>query len=294
MKGVVILGARGQLGSELLRLDNFLTPLDRDSLDIRYPDQIASVLEQAQPECVINCAAYTAVDRAESDIEQAMSVNAEGVQALAQYCSRNHIRLIHVSTDFVFNGESSKPYLPDDKTDPVSVYGRSKRMGEEAIVAAGGNHLIIRTAWLYAAGGNNFLGTMLRLMRERDIISVVADQIGTPTVCSGLAKTMLALCLRNDVNGYAHWTDAGVASWYDFAVAIHEIALELKLIEKPIMIQPIRSADYPTPAKRPFYSVLDKTRLWQEMEAAPIHWREALKEEMSRRRDVLLLQLQGS
>jgi dTDP-4-dehydrorhamnose reductase len=216
-----------------------------------------------------------------------------GAGHVAAVAAAQGARLAHISTDFVFDGAASTPYLPEAHTRPLSVYGKTKRDGEEAVQAAYPEAIVLRTAWLYAAGGRNFVATMLRLMKEGKPLRVVADQVGSPTwartlaeatwalglnlAASGLAEATWALGLNLAASGIHHWTDAGVASWYDFAVAIQDEALGLGLLEAPTTINPISTADYPTPAKRPAYSVLD-CRATREASGLPaVHWRHALK-----------------
>ncbi|HYM48447.1 MAG TPA: dTDP-4-dehydrorhamnose reductase, partial [Burkholderiaceae bacterium] len=228
---------------------------------------------------IINAAAYTHVDRAETEHQRAIAINADGPANLAAAARSVDARLIHVSTDFVFDGGSSRPYRPEDTAAPTSAYGLSKLEGERRVTAIGEQRvLIVRTAWLYAARGNNFVNTMLKLMRERQELRVVADQIGTPTWATTLARALWAAARRPALHGIYHWTDAGVASWYDFAVAIQEEALARKLLARAIPICPIRTEDYPTPAKRPAYSVLDKTRSVADFDMPLVHWRAALRQ----------------
>jgi dTDP-4-dehydrorhamnose reductase len=223
---------------------------------------------------VLNAAAYTAVDRAEEDSERAFAVNVLGAEHVARAAAQLGARVIHVSTDFVFDGLSSRPYRPDDAPHPCSAYGRSKLAGEAAVLSAARERaVVVRTAWLYSAHGGNFVKTILRLLAERDAVRVVADQIGTPTWASTLALVLWQLAARPDLRGVFHWTDAGVASWYDFAVAIREEALAAGVLAAAAPVVPIRTEDYPTPAQRPPFSVLDKTAIWDALGLEPRHWR---------------------
>jgi len=279
---VLVTGAGGQLASELqvsLPPGVQLTVLGRDRLDIANAVQVQQAIAGLMPAVVINAAAYTAVDKAESEQAQAFAVNAEGAGHLARACALHGARLVHVSTDFVFSGEACHPYLPTDAAGPVSVYGASKLAGEQRIQEElGGRAVVIRTAWVYSRVGRNFVKTMLRLMAERDSLGVVSDQVGTPTWANGLAQAIWRVLERPAVEGILHWTDAGVASWYDFAVAIQEEAQALGLLPaRCAVINPIRTVDYPTPARRPAWSVLDKTTTWQQLECTGMHWREALR-----------------
>lgn len=278
---VLITGATGQLGQELQRSAPpgcELLAVDSRTLDISQPDAIRHTVAAFRPTLIVNAAAYTAVDKAESEPERAFAVNAQGAGYLADVAARTGARLIHVSTDFVFDGTRSSPYQPDDQPNPLGVYGASKWEGEKRVnQITGGQALILRTAWVYSAFGANFVKTMLRLMRERDNLGVVADQIGTPTWARTLAGAVWAAAVRPELRGIYHWTDAGAASWYDFAVAIQEEARALGLLDRAAAVRPIRTADYPTPARRPAYSVLDKSKSWTDLEVSPIHWRTGLR-----------------
>lgn len=277
----LITGANGQLGWELQRTGPAgweIIALNRAELDITDNDVVASVFQQHQPDLVINTAAYTAVDKAESVKDKAYAVNVRGVANIAQAAEDFQARLIHISTDFVFDGTKSQPYLPDDKPNPRGVYGTSKLQGEQAVLAETmGKALILRTGWVYSSHGNNFVKTMLKLMAEREEICVVADQVGTPTWARDLAKAIYHFANIPDAQGIFHWTDAGVASWYDFAVAIQEEALRLGILQNPIPMLPVRTEDYPTAAKRPPYCVLDKTASWQTLGYTASHWRKSLR-----------------
>ncbi len=272
---VLITGALGQLGRALVATAPAGTTIeatDVAELDITDEAAVRQHVTAAQPRWVINAAAYTAVDKAESDEAAAHRINADAVGHLARAVNDIGARLVHVSTDFVFDGRQGTPYAPDAAPNPLSAYGRTKLAGEQR---AGEGALIVRTAWVYAAQGGNFVRTMLRLMAERDHLRVVADQIGTPTFATGLAEAIWALAAQN-ARGIYHHTDSGAASWYDFAVAIQEEALARDLLTKAIPIEPIATADYPTPAVRPAYSVLDKRATSAMIGAAP-HWRARLR-----------------
>jgi dTDP-4-dehydrorhamnose reductase len=278
---VLITGAGGQLGYELQRLvpaGVAMVAMDRDQLDLTDVAAIDACLASHHPSVIINGAAYTAVDRAESEPGLARAVNAHGPAALARAAARHDARLIQISTDFVFGGTSARPWRPDDAVAPQSVYGQTKHEGERAVLdALGTRALVIRTAWLYSAQGGNFVKTMLRLMRERDAVRVVSDQVGTPTWAQSLAHTVWAAVRAPAISGILHWTDAGVASWYDFAVAIQEEALGLGLLDRAVPVHAITSAAYPVPARRPPYSVLDTTATTQALGVVPPHWRVNLR-----------------
>lgn len=281
---VLVTGKNGQLGWELTRLQPEGTELqafDSSELDITDSSSVSSIINQFQPDVVINAAAYTAVDKAESDQDSAYAVNETGVANLAKACKVVSAKLIHVSTDFVFGSTKNTPYDPKDATDPLGVYGASKLAGEQqALTELGDEVSIVRTAWVYSAHGNNFVKTMLRLMKEKEQLGVVSDQVGTPTSAMNLASALWKLAARMQ-SGEAtlpvyHWTDLGTASWYDFAVAIQDEALRLGLLEKEIPVNPIFSSQYPTPAKRPSYSVLNTAALREDLDTAGLHWRKAL------------------
>jgi dTDP-4-dehydrorhamnose reductase len=273
---LLIAGAGGQLGRALqARVPvgaNVIAPPEAE-FDITDPAQVAAVIAASGATHLANAAAYTAVDKAESDLEAARRINVDAVAILADAARAAGLKFVHVSTDFVFDGRSSTPYAPDAPTNPIGAYGVTKRDGE---LAAGADALIVRTAWVYAAVGSNFVHTMLRLMRDRDELRVVADQIGTPTHAASLAGAIWTLAAQGATGTY-HWTDAGAASWYDFAVAIQEEALARGLLTRAIPVIPIRTVDYPTPAARPNYSVLDKTTTFAITGPAR-HWRDELRD----------------
>ena len=271
---VLLTGASGQVGRALAAsapAGVVLVALGRDKLDIAAPGAAAEVVAEIAPDLILNAAAYTAVDRAESEPALAMAINGTAVSRLAAAAALSEARLVHISTDFVFDGRASNPYPPGAPTAPLSVYGRSKLAGEQAA----GNALIVRTAWVYAAPGANFVHTMLRLMRTRDEVRVVADQIGTPTYAAGLADAIWALSAAG-ASGIHHWTDSGAASWYDFALAIQEEARAIGLLGRAVPVHPIPTSAYPTPARRPHYSVLDKSAATAIVGVAA-HWRVNLR-----------------
>ena len=276
----LITGAAGQLGRELqatappgLRI----VALDHSGLDITDPEAVRRVFAEQRPDVVLNAAAYTAVDRAEEEEALALAINADGPGHLAAACASTGTALIHVSTDFVFAGDSGHPYLPDSPTGPLGAYGRSKLAGERSVQRAHPRALIVRTGWVYSCFGGNFVKTMLRLMRERDTLSVVCDQVGTPTWARGLAEALWAAVEQPLLQGVYHWSDAGVCSWYDFAVAIAEEAQALGLLQQLPEVRPIPASDYPTPAQRPACSVLDKQSSWAALQRVPPHWRVQLR-----------------
>lgn len=278
---VLITGTSGQVGRSLVSTApaeiTLLTASHKD-LDIADGEAVRAYVHSHSPEVIINAAAYTAVDRAESEPELARRVNSDGPNHVAIAARDTGARLIHISTDFVFDGAASSPYLPGAATNPLSVYGRTKLAGEEAVVEGlPGKSVVLRTAWVYAAEGTNFLRTMLRIMNANGSVRVVADQVGTPTAARALAETLWKIVAEPKIHGIHHWTDAGVASWYDFAVAIAEEGARLKLVPDNVTVAPIATAEYPTPARRPSYSVLDKTSL-TSIGFVSVHWRKRLRE----------------
>lgn len=279
MMKILITGINGQLGQELLQSlsDYEAVGIGRERVDLTQPEAICQVVAAVKPDVVINSAAYTAVDKAESEAELAMQVNAIAPGILAEECQKLGIPLIHVSTDYVFDGTQGYPYQDTDKTNPLNVYGKSKLAGEEAIRNQCENHAIVRTAWVYGVGGSgNFVKTMLRLGSQREEIRVVADQIGSPTWTGDLANAIVGL-LQQTPPGTYHYTNSGVASWYDFAVAIFEEAKQLGWDLKVQRVVPITTPEYPTPAKRPAYSVLSCGKISAVLGAYPPHWRQGLR-----------------
>ena len=277
---VLILGGGGQIASAVRTTAPDLSDIvvkTRRQLDIGDAASVARTLKEVRPSWVINGAAYTSVDLAEDQPDQAIAANDTAVGILAEATARAGCRLLHLSTDFVFDGKSNRAYLPDDQTNPLSVYGVSKLGGERRVLKAPGGGIILRTAWVYASAGRNFVLTMLELMRERQEIRVVCDQIGGPTWAGSAAAAIWGLIEANAPGGIYHWTDLGVASWYDFAVAIQEEAQLNGLLNRAIPVVPIRSTEYPTRAQRPAFSLLD-TAATREMVKVPArHWRQNLR-----------------
>lgn len=272
----MITGAYGQLGNALKRelagdssLETIFT--DVDTLDITDPTALNRFFDDNPVDMVINCAAYTAVDRAESDDLKAAAINTGAVGNLGQAAAKHGMKVIHVSTDYVFSGEGFRPYEENDEPYPQSIYGRTKLEGEGLLTSFSNNAMIIRTAWLYSEFGNNFVKTMLRLSDERDEINVVSDQIGTPTYAGDLAHAIHEVIQHERWQpGIYHFTNEGVASWYDFTKAIFEIA------GKKTKVNPIRTSQYPTPAKRPLYSVLSKDKIKRNHGIEIPYWRDSL------------------
>lgn len=273
---ILITGANGQLGGALQRLAPDwaeINAIDADDCDFTEVSMLRARLTVEAPDVILNAAAYTAVDKAESDEDLARAINAEAVGAMVEAMAETGGKLVHVSTDFVFDGTSPRAYLPDDARNPLSAYGRTKAEGEDRLRP---EDLLVRTAWVYEAGGANFVRTMIRLMNEREQLGVVADQIGSPTWASGLARTIWGLVER-EATGVFHHSDAGVASWYDFAVAIAEEAHDRGLVDRIPRIRPITTADYPTPARRPAFSLLDCRATRAALGDEPVHWRTNLR-----------------
>ncbi|MGW0245012.1 dTDP-4-dehydrorhamnose reductase [Nocardia goodfellowii] len=266
---LVVTGARGQVGRELLHLAPGARAYGRDDLDITDPDAVATVVTPGT--VVLNCAAYTAVDRAETDPEAAFAANATGPAVLAAACARADARLIHLSTDYVFGGTHNRPYDTADTTGPATVYGRSKLAGEQAILASGAPAHIVRTAWVYVGGAGDFVGTMRRLEGERETVDVVDDQLGSPTYAADLAAGLLELASRPDAPRLLHATNAGQATWFDLARAVFE-----EIGADPARVRPCDSSAFPRPAPRPAYSVLSD-RSWIAAGLTPLRpWRAAL------------------
>jgi dTDP-4-dehydrorhamnose reductase len=277
---VLVLGGGGQVASAVVAAapkSERVLARARTELDIGDAAAVSDAITQTRPRWIINAAAYTAVDLAEDQPAQAIAVNDTAVGVLAEAASTAGCRLLHLSTDFVFDGKSNRAYLPDDATHPLSVYGVSKRDGERHVLYDGGTGIVLRTAWVYAATGRNFVLTMLRLMREKEQLSVVCDQIGTPTWAAGIAAAIWGCIEADAAGGIYHWTDLGVASWYDFAVAIQDEALARGLLRRAVPITPILSAAYPTRARRPAFSVLDTASTRALIKAPARHWRHNLR-----------------
>ncbi|MEV0245343.1 dTDP-4-dehydrorhamnose reductase [Nocardia sp. NPDC050712] len=271
---LVVTGARGQVGRQLLRLAPGARAYGRDDLDITDADALGAVLTPGT--VVLNCAAYTAVDQAESDPEAAFTANATGPAVLAAACARAEARLIHLSTDYVFAGTHNRPYDTGDTTAPATVYGRTKLAGEQAVLASGAAAHLVRTAWVYSGEPGDFVGTMRRLERERDTLDVVDDQLGAPTYAADLAAGLLELAGRPDAPRVLHATNAGQGTWFDLARAVFE-----EVGADPARVRPCPSSAFPRPAPRPAYSVLSH-RSWDEAGLTPLRpWREALHAALS-------------
>jgi dTDP-4-dehydrorhamnose reductase len=278
---VLIAGAEGQIGRALAATappGDEVRSLSRTQLDITRPGEVARGVRDFRPDLVVNAAGYTSVDRAEAEPGAAHAVNEEGARHLAHAAADVGARMLHFSTDYVFDGTQGRPYAPSDPPNPLNVYGVSKLAGERAVLdTLGDRAVVVRTAWVYAATGRNFLGTMLRLLNDREQVTVVSDQIGSPTSAPSVALAAWTIAGRPDVHGIAHWTDGGMASWYDFAVAIQEEALQAGRLTRAAKVLPIATEEYPTPACRPRYSVLDCSAMRVALRMEPDHWRVALR-----------------
>lgn len=283
MKTILVTGAAGQLGSEMRGLapatkdryifsDVAVIPgVETVRLDITDIDAVRLVCDSEKVDVIVNCAAYTNVDRAESDAAMADLLNNKAAGNLAKVAAERGALLVHVSTDYVFGGNACRPYVEDSPTSPLGVYGATKLLGEEAVKASGCKYLIFRTAWLYSPYGKNFVKTMIQLTAERDSLKVVSDQVGTPTYAADLAEVIVKAIADGRKKGVYHFTDEGVCSWYDFACAIRDLA------GNKCDIAPCRSEDYPSKATRPHYSVLDKTKVRRDFALKIPHWYESLR-----------------
>lgn len=278
MQTVLVSGKNGQLGSELLSISmsyprfKFIF-LERDALDLASQTSIRVAFEQYRPDYFVNCGAYTLVDKAETERDIAEKINGVNVGYAAQLCRQHNTTLIHISTDYVFDGNSKHPYKTDDETHPVNFYGQTKLLGEELALKENVKTIIIRTAWVYSSFGKNFVKTMLRLMNEKDEISVVNDQFGTPTYARDLATAVCDIVSGGGKKyGIYHFTNSGIISWFDFATEIKHLA------NLDCRINAIPTRQFPTPAKRPHYSVLDKSKIVQDYGIVLKDWKESLEE----------------
>ena len=279
---ILITGANGQLGNELRELLEEKIPgqtiyTDREELDLTDAKAVETFVVNNDITHIVNCAAYTAVDKAEDQKRECALINTDAVKNLALAADASGAKIIHISTDYVFDGTNPRPYRESDKVNPISQYGTTKRKGETALLALAPESIIIRTAWLYSSHGNNFVKTMLRLADSQKEVRVVSDQIGTPTYARDLACAILKVLQSHQwVAGIYHFTDEGAASWYDFAHAIFRIA------GKKVKLVPIPTEDFPTPASRPAYSILDRSRIKATYGVEIPHWEESLEDCMKR------------
>ena len=277
---ILLLGAAGQVGRAVVRTAggrHEVMVKARTELDIADAAAVGRAMAAAKPDWIVNAAAYTAVDLAEDEPARAAATNDAAVGVLADAAAHANSRLLHLSTDFVFDGSSNRAYLPNDVPHPLSVYGATKLAGERRALESGAAAIVLRTAWVYAAAGKNFVLTMLKLMREREEVRVVSDQIGAPTWAMGLGEVIRDLLESEAPAGIYHWTDLGVASWYDFAVAIQDEALARGLLPRAVPIVPIATKEYPTRATRPAFSVLDTKATRGAVATPALHWRHNLR-----------------
>lgn len=278
MKKIIVIGSKGQLGNEFQQLAKAYSSFqfffyDVAEMDIVNKELVEIRIAEVKPDYLINCAAYTAVDKAEADKEIAFAINSDAVKNLALACTANSVKFIHISTDYVFDGDAQQPYKEDSIVNPKNVYGQSKLRGEEEALANNKEVIIIRTAWVYSTYGNNFVKTMLRLMKTKPEINVVADQYGSPTYAPDLAAAIMEIISSTKwTPGIYHFTNDGVISWFDFANEIK------KLSQLSCVVNAITTEQYPTPAKRPKYSVLDKIKIQQTFGIHLKDWRQSLKE----------------
>lgn len=273
---VLVTGSNGQLGKELQVLAESYPQFrfvfaSREDLKLHHYGLVENFFLATKPQYCINCAAYTAVDKAESEVDMAMLVNGESVGNLAAVCKKYQTKLIHISTDYVFNGESEIPYKEDDSTSPINTYGVSKLKGEQLCMQEDPDAIIIRTAWVYSSFGNNFVKTMMRLMNERNELNVVSDQVGSPTYAADLAKAILSIISSGKwQSGIYHYSNEGKISWYEFAQAIKNIT------GSKAIVHPIEAAQYPTPARRPHFSLLNKEKIKSAYHLSIPDWKESL------------------
>lgn len=284
MSKILLIGITGQIGQELqqtLPTIGEVIGVDRQSLDLSQPEQIKECIAQIKPNIIVNAAAYTAVDKSESESDLAMAINATSPKAIAIGAQDIGAKVLHISTDYVFNGQNYTPYQERDRTDPLGVYGKSKLLGEIGVRENCDRHLILRTAWVYGSRGHgNFVKTMLRLGAERTELKVVADQIGSPSWSYDIALAITQLLAKSltdeNINGIYHFTNSGVASWYDLALATFDEAKQLGFPLKVEQVIPITTAEFPTPTQRPAYSVLAKTKITETLGMHPPYWRDSL------------------
>ena len=285
MAKILITGANGQVGyclTQQLHGKHTILAVDRDELDITDRDAVFATVASFKPDVIINAAAHTAVDKAETEVELSEAINVKGPQYLAEAAKSIDSAILHISTDYVFDGQRAGKYKESDSTDPQGVYGKTKLAGEQAVTQANDKFIVLRTAWVFGEHGNNFVKTMLRLAKTRDTLGVVADQMGGPTYAGDIASTLIAIAEKIIAGekveyGIYHFTGEPYVSWCDFAKAIFDEAVSQNVLEKAPLVNDITTADYPTPAKRPANSCLDLTKIQQVFGIKPSDWQKALK-----------------
>ena len=285
MAKFLITGAKGQVGyclTQQLQGKHEILAVDRDELDITDQSAVKNAVENFRPDVIINAAAHTAVDRAETEVELSEAINVKGPQYLAEAAKNVGAAILHISTDYVFDGQREGKYKETDATDPQGVYGKTKLEGEQAVAKANDKFIVLRTAWVFGEHGNNFVKTMLRLAKTRNTLGVVADQIGGPTYAGDIARTLIQIAekiINGEIVEYGvyHFTGEPYVSWCDFAKAIFDEAISQNVLEKAPLVNAITTADYPTPAKRPANSCLDLTKIQQVFDIQPSDWKKALK-----------------
>lgn len=276
---VLVLGALGQVGKALHQTTpQSVTVIGHDlpQTDICQRDSVARAIDESRPDLIINCAAFTKVDDAEARPEEARAANGVAPGMLAKLAKESSIRFFHLSTDYVFDGRAHTPYLPDDSTGPLSVYGATKLEGERRVLAEDSNAVIVRTAWVHTGGGVNFINTAVRLLSAGTPMRVVDDQVGTPTRAEHLATALWRIADRKDIHGMLHFTDAGVASWFDVAAVVEETLRNAGRLGTGASVTPARTEEFPRPARRPQFSVLDKHASWRTIGFVPPHWRQGV------------------
>jgi len=285
MKKLLLTGSKGQLGKTFsayfsrsdLSKRYLLYCADRNEMDLSKEESISSLLSSLSPSVILNCAAYTGVDKAEQEPELAKNINDDAVANISKWASANFCRVIHISTDFVFDGSKREPYLPSDQTKPIGVYGKTKRAGEKHVLELGSSGVIVRTSWLYSDFCNNFVKTMINLMSKKSELSIVCDQMGSPTSAYALSRLLIKIIKQEDFYGILHWCDGACISWFDFAAEIQKQAFKLGLLKNKIPLKPIKTEEYATSAVRPKYSVLDRNGSQAQFSVDFTDWKDELR-----------------
>ncbi|MGB0559172.1 MAG: dTDP-4-dehydrorhamnose reductase [Pseudohongiellaceae bacterium] len=293
MKKILLMGANGQLGMSFRKcfeesdLANkwTLSVTDIDEVDLTNTESTIPFLATCAPSVILNCAAYTEVDKAEQEAELAKEINDDAVADISKWASTNRCRVVHISTDFVFDGRKKEPYLPSDQANPIGAYGKTKLAGEKHVLELGSNGVIVRTSWLYSEFCNNFVKTMTNLMSKKSELGIVSDQVGSPTSTHSLSQLLIKVIENDNFYGILHWCDGTSISWFDFAVEIQKQALTIGLLKKKIPLKPIKTEEYATSAVRPKYSVLDRTCSLEQLNVEITDWKDELKVVLSRMSD---------